>query len=68
METDSLHRTLESREFEKSVIADEREAEQLGLGGVSAFVANRKYALSGVQPSESLKMLIERARVSANES
>lgn len=61
LEIDSLRRALESREFEKSIITDEREAEQLGLSGVPAFVANRKFALSGVQPFENLKMLVERA-------
>ena len=61
LETDSLPRALETREFEKSVIADEQIAEQLGISGVPAFVANRKLALSGVQTFESLKMLVEQA-------
>ena len=67
LDTGSLRRALESREFERSVIADEKEAETIGLSGVPAFVVNRKFALSGVQPLENLKMLLERARVSANE-
>lgn len=62
LESDSLRRALESREFENSVIADEQEAETLGLSGVPAFVANRKFVLSGVQPLENLKMLVERAQ------
>ncbi len=62
LESDHLRGALESREFEKSVIADEQAAEQLGVSGVPAFVANRKFALSGVQPLENLKMLVERAR------
>ncbi len=61
LESDKLRRALESREFEKSVIADEKEAETIGLSGVPAFVANRKLALSGVQTFESLKMLVEQA-------
>jgi len=61
LDSDSLRRALESREFEKSVIADEKEAETLGLSGVPAFIANRNFALSGVQSFESLKMLVERA-------
>ena len=64
LESDHLRRALESREFERSVIADEQAAEQLGVSGVPAFVANRKFALSGVQSFESLKMLVERTRVS----
>ncbi len=62
LETDSLRRALENREFETSVIADEKEAEMIGLGGVPAFVANRKFALSGVQTVENLKMLVKRVR------
>ncbi len=62
LETYSLRRALENREFEKSVIADEREAERLNVSGVPAFVANRKAALSGVQPLENLKKLVEQAR------
>ncbi len=62
LESDNLRRALESREFEKSVIADEQTAKQIGVSGVPAFVANRKFALSGVQPLENLKMLVERAR------
>ncbi|MGI8638583.1 MAG: DsbA family oxidoreductase [Pyrinomonadaceae bacterium] len=61
LEIDSLRRALEGREFEKSVIADEQEAAMLGLSGVPAFVANRKFASSGVQSFESLKILVERA-------
>ncbi len=62
LEIDSLRRSLEDREFEKSVIADEQEAEMLGLSDVPAFVSNRKFALSGVQSFENLKILVERAR------
>ena len=61
LESDSLRRTLESKEFKKSVLEDEQAAGQLGLSGVPAFVANRKFALSGVQSLENLKMLINRA-------
>jgi predicted DsbA family dithiol-disulfide isomerase len=45
------------------VIADEREAARLGLNAVPAFVANRKAALSGVQPVENLKRLVKSVRV-----
>jgi len=61
LEIDSLRRALKSREFEKSVIADEQAAEQFGVSGVPAFISNRKFALSGVQSFETLKMLVERA-------
>jgi predicted DsbA family dithiol-disulfide isomerase len=59
---DSLRRALESREDERSVLDDEREAEALGVSGVPAFIANRRAALTGVQPLENLKRLVEHVR------
>ena len=64
LDVDSLRRALETGEFKESVVADEREAESLGLNGVPAFVANRKAALSGVQTPENLRKLVERVRQS----
>ena len=62
LDSSSLRQALTTHEFEKSVLADEREAEALGVSGVPAFIANRKAALSGVQPLENLKKLIEQVR------
>ena len=59
---DSLRKALTSHEFSASVQADEREAARLGVSGVPAFVANRKAALTGVQPVENLRQLIESVR------
>jgi predicted DsbA family dithiol-disulfide isomerase len=39
-------------EFTSEVRADEQEAVNLGVRGVPFFVINRKYAVSGAQPSE----------------
>jgi predicted DsbA family dithiol-disulfide isomerase len=63
LDSDSLRQALISHEFAASVIADEREAARLGLNAVPAFVANRKAALSGVQPVENLKRLVKSVRV-----
>jgi predicted DsbA family dithiol-disulfide isomerase len=62
LETDSLRQALKTHEFEKSVLADELDAASLGVSGVPAFIANRKAALSGVQPVENLKKLAEQVR------
>jgi len=62
LDSDSLRQALTSHEFAASVVADEREAARLGLNGVPAFVADRKAALSGVQPVENLKRLVESVR------
>jgi len=58
----SLRAVLEEREYEHSVLSDEREAEILGVSGVPAFVADRRAALSGVQPAESLRRMVEHIR------
>ena len=62
LESDSLRQALTNHEFAASVLADEGEAARLGLSGVPAFVANRKAALSGVQPVENLMQLVATAR------
>ena len=64
LENNAFRQALDNREYLESVLADEREAQTLGITGVPAFVANRKVALSGVQSVENLKQLIERARSS----
>jgi predicted DsbA family dithiol-disulfide isomerase len=58
MDGNSLRRALETYEFEKSVQEDEREAEAIGVRAVPAFIANRRAALSGVQPVKNLKKLV----------
>ena len=41
---------LEDKRFEKNVIKDIEEAQQIGVNGVPFFVFDRKYAVSGAQP------------------
>jgi predicted DsbA family dithiol-disulfide isomerase len=62
LDSDSLQQVLTNHEFVASVLADEGEAARLGLNGVPAFVADRRAALSGVQPVENLKKLVESVR------
>ena len=62
LEGDDLREALENDLHLENVLADEWEAKKLGLSGVPAFIANRKIALSGVQPLESLQKLVEHAR------
>ena len=64
LESEALRRALESREQEAGVLADERAAEELGVDGVPAFVADRKASLSGVQRLESLRELVDYVRAS----
>ncbi len=62
LDAGSLRSALQTREFKESVLADERAAARLGVSGVPAFVANRKAAVSGVQPLDSLKQLVDQVR------
>jgi predicted DsbA family dithiol-disulfide isomerase len=62
LDGESLRHAVESRQFEHSLLEDEREAEALGVAGVPAFAADRRSALSGVQPMERLKRLVEQVR------
>jgi predicted DsbA family dithiol-disulfide isomerase len=62
LDSESLRQALERHEFEQRVLDDERQAEQLGVSGVPAFIADRRAALSGVQPVENLKKLVEHVR------
>jgi predicted DsbA family dithiol-disulfide isomerase len=57
----SLRTALEGKQFEPSVVADENEAAELGVHAVPAFIANRRFALSGVQPVAALAAMVERA-------
>ena len=62
LDESSLRAALEAKEFEASVLADEREAAELGMSGVPAFVVDRRLALTGVQSLEGLQELVNRAR------
>lgn len=53
---------LDSSSYTDEVRADEREAAQLGIRGVPFFVINRKYAVSGAQPTEVFIRALEKAR------
>ena len=64
LDESSLRVALNEKLFEAAVIADENEATRIGVHAVPAFVANRQYALSGVQTLTALTELIERARAS----
>jgi predicted DsbA family dithiol-disulfide isomerase len=52
---------LADSQYEDEVRNDEREAEQIGVGGVPFFVFDRRYAVSGAQPPDVLLDALERA-------
>lgn len=51
---------LAGREFSEEVRFDENEAKEIGVQGVPFFVFNRKYAISGAQPTEVFVNTIEK--------
>ncbi len=51
---------LESNEFAEAVRQDEDEAQLFGLTGVPAFVLNRKYLISGAQPTEVFSQALQK--------
>ncbi len=63
LDADSLQNSLETDEFLESVLSDEKDAAEMGLNGVPAFVVNRKTGLTGLQSAENLKHLIESVRI-----
>lgn len=52
---------LAGEEYGKEVRQDEQEASTIGIRGVPFFVINRKYAISGAQPSEAFLSVLEKA-------
>jgi predicted DsbA family dithiol-disulfide isomerase len=51
---------LNSNEYEADVRAEERDAQQIGVTGVPFYVINRKYAISGAQPSDVFLEVMEK--------
>jgi predicted DsbA family dithiol-disulfide isomerase len=62
LDADALGRALDAREFETEVLADERDAELLGVTGVPAFIASRRAILFGVQTAAGLREIVARVR------
>lgn len=59
---DDVKDVLRSGRFSEDVRNDETMASQLGINGVPFFVINKQYALSGAQPVEAFKEVIEKLR------
>ncbi|MGM0876902.1 MAG: DsbA family oxidoreductase [Bacillota bacterium] len=51
---------LNSNQFEADVRAQEQDAQQIGVTGVPFYLINRKYAISGAQPSEAFLEVMEK--------
>ena len=52
---------LSSQEYADAMTADIDAAQDLGVSGVPFFVVDRRYAVSGAQPTEVFSQLLEEA-------
>lgn len=52
LDPEEAHRVLSSGEFADSVHAEEQDAGELGISGVPFFVIERRWGISGAQPTE----------------
>ena len=59
---DIVRSTLASDAFADDVTADIREAHAIGVSGVPFFVIDRRYGISGAQPTELFRQALETAR------
>jgi predicted DsbA family dithiol-disulfide isomerase len=57
---------LDSDTYADAVRAEEQEARELGINGVPFFVVDRRYGVSGAQPAEVLRQVLERAWAEAH--
>lgn len=62
---ESVREMLESKAMSAEVRGDEQEAGQLGIRSVPMFVINRKYSLSGAQPTESFVKALQKIQAEA---
>ncbi|MDU0369629.1 DsbA family oxidoreductase [Hymenobacter endophyticus] len=58
--TAEVEQLLTSNQFEQEVRYDEYQAQQLGIRGVPYFVFEDKYAVSGAQPAELFREVLEK--------
>ena len=61
LDRSEVERVLAGADHADAVRADQAEARALGISGVPFFVVDRKYGVSGAQPTDQLLMVLERA-------
>lgn len=60
LDTDKLAHAMSSQGYVQEVVADITDAQNIGVRGVPFFVFNRKYAISGAQPTEAFLETLEK--------
>lgn len=61
LDREEVSAVLEGTDYTEAVRKEEAEAQQIGVQGVPFFVINRKYAVSGAQPTEVFVQGLEKA-------
>ena len=61
LDADEVRAVLDEGRYVRAVRADEAEAQALGIRGVPFFVVDRKYGVSGAQPAEVLRQVLDKA-------
>jgi len=61
LDADEARAVLEQGTYADAVRADEAEAQRFGITGVPFFVVDRTYGVSGAQPAEVLREVLEKA-------
>jgi predicted DsbA family dithiol-disulfide isomerase len=59
---------LDDPRYETEVEADIEQAYQYGLNGVPALIFNNRYLVSGAQPYEALKQVVEKVKAESGEA
>ena len=62
LDQEDLSRALGNHSFAPAVLADEANAQRLGIRGVPSFVVDNRILASGVQTAERLRELLARGR------
>ncbi|MRG87905.1 DsbA family oxidoreductase [Salinibacillus xinjiangensis] len=57
---EAVEKMLASEDMKEEVLADERQAREYGINGVPFFLINKKYALSGAQPTETFVQALQK--------
>jgi len=61
LDAERVDKVLTTDEYEADVETDERTARQLGATGVPFFVIDRRYGVSGAQPDDVLRQVLDQA-------
>lgn len=61
LEADEIRQVLDAGRYDDAITADVREAQQIGVRGVPFFVIDRRYGVSGAQPTEAFAEVLAKA-------